>query len=53
MIISAPALPAPLAVIVAQASAQSPGSNIDNADFLQRYAACCSNRCYAEQFELP
>jgi hypothetical protein len=40
MIISAPALPAPLAVIVLQTSAQSPGSTIDSADFLQRSAAC-------------
>jgi hypothetical protein len=39
MIISAPALPAPLTVMVAQPSVQSPGSSMDSAAFLQRYTA--------------
>lgn len=42
MIISAPALPAPLAVVVVQPSAQSPGSSMDSPPFLQRYAAFIS-----------
>ncbi|WIA32775.1 hypothetical protein OEZ86_005959 [Tetradesmus obliquus] len=39
IIISAPALPAPLAVVVVQPSAQSPGSSMDSPAFLQRCAS--------------